>query len=151
MSAIVYGNKIRILIRLLGETHYSYLDIPVPGHHSYQVHSGTWSLLLLVPPVPGNHFYQVPPVPGNPSYWVPQVPGHPSYQVPPVPSNPSNQVPPSPWYLVTSLTWYDPIVHRYTYLDWVYQVPVNHIGNGAGLWFTHFPEVTRTQTNLDIA
>ncbi len=59
---------------------------------------------------------------------------------------------PTPWYTVTTLTeyppvlgyWvyllpgtrYDPVVHRYTYLDRVYQVPVNHVGNNAQLWLT---------------
>ncbi len=28
---------------------------------------------------------------------------------------------------------YDLVVHRYTYRDWVYKVPITYIGNGAGL------------------
>ncbi len=32
-------------------------------------------------------------------------------------------------------TEYDPIVHRYTPLDWVYHVSIRHIDNGAELWF----------------
>ncbi len=34
-------------------------------------------------------------------------------------------------------TRYDLVVHRYTYLDYVYQVPVTHAGNGTGLWYIH--------------
>ncbi len=31
-------------------------------------------------------------------------------------------------------TGYDLVVQRCTYLDWVYQVPIIHVGNGAGLY-----------------
>ncbi len=78
----------------------------------------TWSPLLPGTPVPGNH-----------SYWVhppPTVPTLTGYQ--PLILGPPTQLPILPG------IGYDLVVHRYTYLDWVYQVLVNHIGNGAGLW-----------------
>ncbi len=33
-------------------------------------------------------------------------------------------------------TGHDSVVHKYTYLHWVYRVPITHV-NGPGLWWVH--------------
>ncbi len=72
---------------------------------------------------------RVPPVPVHHSYWIPQVPGHLSYRVPPVPGHHPYQVPPGTW---------SPLLHDTPSTDQVYQVPITHVGNCAGLWCKHY-------------
>ncbi len=99
-------------------------------------------------------------VSSNPSYWLapctqsPLLLGSPLYPVTTLTGYPQ--------YLVTSLTWhpfgkpshlvpgtgYDVVVYRYTYLEWVYQVPITHVGNGAGLWCVVYKHWSRGAPTL---
>ncbi len=49
-----------------------------------------------------------------------------------MPSHLSYWVPIGAWSLLLPSNGYNPVVHKYTYLDWVYQVPITHLSNGAG-------------------
>ncbi len=87
--------------------------------------------------VPGQNYYWIPPLPGSHSYWEP-----PSIQSPLLSGTPSLFLPGTRYiryrvYLVPGIanTRYDLFFHGFTYLDWVYQVPITHIGNGAGFWY----------------
>ncbi len=42
---------------------------------------------------------------------------------------------------------YDSVVHSYTYRDWMYQVPVTHVGNGAELCCVHYLLLWRHATS----